>query len=140
MPKDYITREGEATAIDTYGELTTAGSEATPGTPKVPPKASRLLGLIVASGITGAAAGVATGNIKLEGPGLTRGPETMAVYGHASRIGTGINQYAPAKYIRFGKSGVSVTALQDIHIFAQFVNEDIGGMSFIVTLVFEVPN
>jgi len=140
LAKDYITREGEATAIDTYGELTTVGSETAPGVPKVPPKADKLLGVIVAAETTHAAAGVASGNIKLSGGGLPRGEETISIGSIATRVATGRNSYMPPKFIRLGKDGVQVTGLQDIHIEAQFVNEDVGAMSFGVSLVFKVPN
>lgn len=140
MGKEYITREGEATAIDTYGELTTVGSETAPGVPKVPAKADKLLGVIVAAETTHAAAGVASGNIKLSGGGLPRGEETIAIGTIATRVATGRNSYMPPKFIRLGKDGVQVTGLQDIHIEAQFVNEDVGAMSFGVSLVFKVPN
>lgn len=140
MPKDYITREGEATAIDTYGELTTAGSETAPGTPKVPPRADRLLGIIVAAETTHAAAGIASGNVKLSGAGLPKGEETMSVGSIVTRVATGRNSYMPPKFIRLGKDGVQVAGNQDIHIEAQFVNEDVGAMSFGVSLVFKVPN
>ena len=137
MGKDYITREGEATAIDVYGELTTLGSDGSPGVPSVPPKATELLEMLVAVVTNGVAAGVANAIIRLQGAGLKNGTETFAVGGNSSRITNGINVYMPVKKIPIG---VQVVPNQNIHIHAQFMNEDVGQMSFGVTLVFKVPD
>ena len=137
MGKDYITREGQTATIDVYSELTTLGSDATPGTPKVPPKATELLEMLVCAVTNMAAAAVSSGIVKLEGAGLKNGSETFAVGGNSSRIATGGNIYAPVRKIPVG---VAVVPLQNIHITVQAVNEDAGEMSFGVTLVFKVPN
>lgn len=135
MPKDYITREGQATTIDVYGNLTTLGSDTAPGTPKVPPTAKKLLGVIIACASTHATAGIASGIVRLEGAGLKNGPETIATGSASVPIATGGDSYMPPTFVALG---VSVVPNQNIVISAQFVNEDIGGMSFGVSLVFEI--
>ena len=135
MPKDYITREGQATSIDTYGNLTTLGSDTAPGVPKVPPTAKKLLGVIIAAAINHATAGVASGIIRLEGAGLKNGPETISTGSMSAPIATGGDSYMPPRFVALG---ISVVPNQIIVISAQFVNEDVGQMSFGVSLVFEV--
>ena len=137
MGKDYITREGQATAIDVYGELTTLGSDASPGVPSVPPKATELMEMLVAVVTNVGAAGLANAIIRLQGAGLKNGTETYAVGGNSSRIGTGGLVYMPVKKIPIG---VQVVPNQNIHIHGQFMNEDVGQMSFGVSLVFKVPD
>ena len=136
MTNDYISREGEATAIDTYTELTTMGSETSPGVPSVPPKASALLGIIAAFACDlVAAAGVTGAIIKLEGAGLRGGIETIALGTNGVEIATGGKVSVPAKFYPLN---VSVQPNQPIHIWGQMINEDLGEMNFGVTLVFKV--
>ena len=105
----------------------------------IPPQWARitLLEMLVAVVTNGVAAGVANAIIRLQGAGLKNGTETFAVGGNSSRITNGINVYMPVKKIPIG---VQVVPNQNIHIHAQFMNEDVGNMSFGVTLVFKVPD
>ena len=124
------------TAIDTYTELKTLGSDATPGTITVPPKATKLLGCLIAwAADMVAAAGVSGSNIKLTGAGLLGGSETIALGVQGVPVATGGVISVPAK---FYKLDVSVQVNQPMQIFAQMVNEDLGQTHYVVSLIFEV--
>jgi len=134
MPKQYRTREGEATAVDTKSQLTTLGSESAPGALLVPSGVRNLVGVIVVAAANYAAVGSASAFIRLEGSGLPEGPETIAVGAMGGNSTTGAQAGIPAKFIPLN---VSVTPGNEILIFGEMAGTDIGQISFGVTLVFE---
>ena len=134
MPKIYRSREGEATAVDTKTQLTTLGSETAPGPLLVPNRATSLLGVLVAAVGNFAAINDAGFLIRLEGPGLTEGPEVIAVGAEGAQIATGA---AAGKRAEFIPLDIPITPSQEILIFGEMTGEDIGGVQFGVTLVFD---
>lgn len=133
MPKQYRTREGEATAVDTKTQLTTLGSEAAPGPLMVPAKATKLIGILAVAIENFAAAGSASALVRLEGPGLPGGPEVVGVNATGYNIVTGGQQAICAEWFPLD---VPVTPTQEILIFGEMCGVDIGQISFGVTLVF----
>ena len=91
MPKLYRTREGDITAVDTKTQLTTLGSEATPGPLLVPAGASKVVGILVAQNFNMAAATGYTALVRLEGPGLPSGPECIVAGAGGVPVATGGN-------------------------------------------------
>jgi len=67
LTKEYFSREIEATAVDTRTAATTLGEDTAPGALNVPAGATELDAAIVTIGSDHAAAGSATGLIRLEG-------------------------------------------------------------------------
>jgi hypothetical protein len=135
MSKVYRSREGEATAADTKTQLTTLGSEATPGPLLVPAGAKTLAGIIVAAMENFAAATSYSAFVRLEGPGLPQGPEAIAVAAGGVPVATGGNAAATATYIPLN---IPVTVANEILLFGEMAGTDIGQVSFGVTLVFSV--
>jgi len=135
MTKQYRTREGEATSVDTKTQLTTVGSESAPGPLLVPAKATRLLGMIVAIAGDYAAVGSASCFVRLEGAGLPKGPEVFAVGALGGNSTTGIQGGMSAEYIPID---VEVTPGNEILIFGEMAGADIGSVAFVVTLVFKI--
>lgn len=133
MTRQYRSREGEATAVDTKTQLTTLGSETAPGALLVPAGSSLLAGILVAAQTTMAATGSANALIRLEGPGLPGGPETIAAGAFGVEIATGGNKAVSPVWIPLA---VPVTIANEILLFGEMTGADIGGMSFGVTLVF----
>jgi len=131
--KQYRTREGEATAVDTKTQLTTLGSESAPGPLLVPQGTSRLIGIIVAVAADHAAAGSASCLIRLEGPGLPEGPEVINVGAMGYNVATGGHTATPAKLIPLD---VPVTPGNEILVYGEMCGADIGSIHFQVTLVF----
>lgn len=135
MPKLYRSREGEVTAVDTKTQLTTLGSETAPGPLLVPNRAKKLLGVILAAVGFHSAINDANFFIRLEGPGLTEGPEVIAAGAEGTQIATG---GAAGKKAEFIPLNIPITPSQEILIFGEMGGEDIGAAQFGVTLVFEV--
>lgn len=134
MAKQYRSREGEATAVDTKTQLTTLGSEAAPGPLLVPAGVSRLSAAIIAACENFAAATSFSAFVRLEGPGLPAGPEVIAVLAGGVTTATGGNASVPALELPLG---IPVVPTAEILIFAEMAGTDIGQVSVGVTLVFE---
>lgn len=131
--KIYRTREGDATAVDTRTQLTTAGSETAPGPLLVPQGAKFITGVHVAAiGNMAAATGYSM-LVRLEGPGLPNGPETFAAGAGGQAVATGGNGVMPATRIPVN---LPVTSANEILIFAEMTGTDIGAVGCAVTLEF----
>lgn len=135
MPKLYRSREGEVTAVDTKTQLTTLGSEVAPGPLLVPNQAKSLVGVLVAAVGNHDSINDATFFIRLEGPGLTEGPEVIAAGAEGTQIATG---GAAGKKAEMIPLDIPVAPSQEILIFGEMAGEDIGAAQFGVTLIFEV--
>lgn len=133
MSKLYRTREGDPTAVDTRTQLTTVGSETAPGPLLVPQGMSHIVGIIVAQSENFAAATGYSALVRLEGPGLQNGPETIAAGAGGVPVATGGNGITKGVYIPIN---LPVVPANEILIFAEMAGTDIGGTGFAVTLVF----
>ena len=134
MPRQYRSREGQATAVDTKTQLTTLGSETAPGALPVPAGSTKLVGVYVCASGNYAAATGSTGIVRIEGPGLPEGPETITAHAQGVPVATGGNSVTPAVFIPID---APVTPTQEIAIFGEMCGTDVGQMSFGVTVVFE---
>jgi len=131
--KIYRTREGDATAVDTRTQLTTAGSETAPGPLLVPQGAKFITGVHVAAiGNMAAATGYSM-LVRLEGPGLPNGPETFAAGAGGQAVATGGNGVMRVTRIPVS---LPVTSANEILVFGEMVGTDIGAVGFAVTLEF----
>ena len=135
MAKLYRSREGEVTDIDTKTQLTTLGSETAPGPLLVPNRAKSLIGVLVVVVGNHSAVNDANFFIRLEGPGLTEGPEVIAAGAEAAQVSTGA---AAGKKAEFIPLNIPITPSQEILLFGEMGGEDIGAAQFGVTLIFEV--
>ena len=138
MTKIYRSRSGQITAIDTKTQLTTLGSETSPGKLDVPEKAKKLSAAIVAfAGDNASAVGVSSAFVRIEGPGIPNGAETLAVGHTAGFVATGQMHRVKAVRLPLGKDGVSITNSEEVQIFGEVVNEDLGAYEMAVTLEFK---
>jgi len=138
MAKIYRSRSGQITAIDTKTQLTTLGSESAPGKLDVPQKAKKLGAIhTIFSSDMATADGVSSAFIRLEGPGLPNGPETIAIGQLGKLVQTGVNVRVNAKRIPLGKGGISVQQGEEIQMFGEVVNEDLGAYEIGGTLEFD---
>lgn len=133
MPKQYRSREGEATGVDTKTQLTTLGSETAPGPLLVPAGMRQLESVIVAACENFVAATGFSALVRLEGPGLPQGAEIIGVLAGGVPVATGGNTTVQARKIPLG---VPVTPSQEILVFGEMCGTDVGQVSFGVTLVF----
>ncbi len=133
MGKLYRSREGQITAVDTKSQLTTLGSETAPGPLLVPAGAKMLTSVIAAVATDSSVAADGSFIIRLEGPGLPEGPETLAIGSHGVAVATGGHGSRNAK--RFDM-GIPVTPSNEILIFAENAGEDVGTETVGVTLEF----
>lgn len=131
--KQYRTREGDVIALDTKTQLTTVGSDTAPGPLMVPNKMKFITGVIVASIQNMAAATGFSSFIRLEGPGLQNGPETLAVGAGGNAVATGGNFVNKAIRIPIN---LPVIEGNEIQIFGEMAGTDVGGLGFVVTLEF----
>lgn len=133
MSKQLRAREGDVTAVDTKTAFTTVGSDTAPG-PLLVPQGKKFITAVIVSAIQNMAA--ATGFsafIRLEGPGMVNGPETIAVAAGGNAVATGGNAAKPAVRIPIN---FPVNEANEIQVFGEMVGTDIGGMGFIVGLEF----
>lgn len=133
MAKQYRTREGDATAVDTKTQLTTVGSDTAPGALLVPQGMKFITGVIVSHISNMAAATGYSAFVRLEGPGLDDGPQTLAVGAGGMAVATGGN--AAIKAIRLPVN-FPVTEANEIQIFGEMPGTDVGALTFVVTLEF----
>lgn len=135
MSKLYRSREGSATAVDTKTQLSTLGSETAPGPLLVPAGAKSLAAVICAAGLNLAAVNDTALFIRLEGPGLPEGPETITISGGGVQVATGGSYIQTAQ--RYALD-IPVVPGNEILIFAEMAGEDIGGATVGVTLEFQM--
>ena len=133
MSKLYRSREGDITAVDTKSQLTTLGSETAPGPLLVPAGAKSLKAIIAVPTNDAAAAADGAYLIRLEGPGLPEGPETVVVGAGGVAVATGGHGSRTAERIELD---IPVVASNEILIFAENTGEDLGTSTVGVTLEF----
>jgi len=134
MSKQYRSREGEATAVDTKSQLTTLGSETAPGPLLVPSGVSKISRILISALENMGAATSYSSLIRLEGAGLPGGPEVLAANAGGAPVITGGNGAIQPIVIDID---IPVTPANEILIFGEMVGTDVGQVSFGVTLVFE---
>lgn len=133
MAKLYRTREGTVASLDTKAQLTTLGSETAPGPLLVPQGIKTLVGIIAAQCFNMGAATGYSAFVRLEGGGLTGGPEVIALGAGGVPVATGGNGVNPATFIPLD---IPVTPGNEILIFGEIGGTDVGSSEFVVTLVF----
>lgn len=133
MAKLYRTREGTVSAVDTRTQLSTLGSESAPGPLLVPQGVTKIVGVIAAQCFNMAAATGYSALVRLEGPGLKNGPESIGIGAGGVPVATGGNGVVPATFIPFE---VDVIPAQEILVFGEMCGTDVGSSEFVVTLVF----
>lgn len=131
--KQYRTREGDVTAVDTKTQLTTVGSDTAPG-PLMVPKGMKFITGVIVSAIQNMAAATSSSTfVRVEGPGMLAGPQTLAAHAGGNAVATGGN---------FGQQAITLPVLfevvegQEIQIFGEMAGTDIGTTGVTVTLVF----
>jgi len=133
MSKLYRSREGAVTAVDTKSQLTTLGSETAPGPLLVPAGAKMLKAIIMAVSSDLATAADGTHFIRLEGPGLPEGPESLAAGATGAQVATGGSYSIVAQRVEMD---IPVTPANEILIFGENAGEDSGSCTYGVTLEF----
>ncbi len=133
MAKQYRTREGAITAVDTKSQLGTLGSETAPGPLLVPASAKTLKAVIIAVSSNLATAAEAAYLVRLEGPGLPEGPEVLTAGATGVQVATGGSYAARAVRIELN---IPVVAANEILIFAENTGADAGSCNVAVTLEF----
>lgn len=135
MSKLYRSREGTITAVDTKTQLTTLGSETAPGPLLVPAGAKMLHAVIAVPICDNAVAADGTYFIRLEGPGLPEGPETLMVGASGVQVATGGEGNTLAQRVILD---IPVTPANEILIFGENAGEDTGSTTVGVTLEFQL--
>jgi hypothetical protein len=131
--KQHRLREGEATAVDTKTQLTTAGSDTAPG-PLMVPKGMKFITKVRASAIQNMAAATSfSAFVRLEGPGLVLGPQTFAVAAGGNDVATGGNFVNSTIEIPVN---LPVVEGNEVQIFGEMAGTDIGQTGFVVGLEF----
>jgi hypothetical protein len=131
--KQYRLREGDVTALDTKTQLTTAGSDTAPGPLMVPQGVTHITGVRI-SGIQNMAAATSfSGFVRLEGPGLVDGPQTLAANAGGNSVATGGNGNNRVTEYRLN---LPVAPGNEIQIFAEMAGTDIGAYGVVVGLEF----
>lgn len=131
--KQYRVREGDVTALDTKTQLTTVGSDIAPGALMVPQGAKFITGVRIAVIQNMAAATGFSGFIRLEGPGMINGPQTLAAVAGGNSVATGGNfvNY-PVEY----RVNFPVSEANEVQVFAEMAGTDVGALGYVVGLEF----
>lgn len=136
--KQYRFLEGDVTAVDTKGPLATRGSETAPGPLTVPAGMKYITGVLIAASPNYAVATGYSAFVRIEGAGMTNGPEALPALAGGVPIATGGSNTARATKF---KVNFPVTEAAEIQLFAEMVGTDVGGMGFGVGLEFsDTPN
>ncbi len=131
--KLYRTREGDITALDTRTQLTTVGSETAPGPLLVPQGMKFITAVHVVQIFNMAAATGYSALVRLEGPGLPNGPESIAAGAGGVPVATGGNGVQISTRIPVG---LPVTPANEILIFGEMAGTDVGTLTMVVGLEF----
>lgn len=136
--KQHRLREGDVIAVDTKTQLTTSGSDTAPG-PLMVPKGMKFITRVRVAAIQNMAA--ATGFsafIRIEGPGMDLGPQTLAACAGGNAVATGGNFVNRVVDIAVN---FPVVEGNEVQIFGEMAGTDIGGTGVIVGLEFsDTPN
>jgi len=135
MAKLYRSREGTVTAVDTKTQLTTLGSETAPGPLLVPANAKTLKAIITCFSSNFAVASDGAALIRLEGPGLPEGPESLVIGSAGVAVATGGHGSETAT--RF-ELEIPVTPANEILLFGEMAGEDLGEITVGITLEFQL--
>lgn len=133
MGKLYRSREGTVSTNDARTQLSTLGSETAPGPLLVPQGVTKIVGIIAAQCFNMAAATGYTALVRLEGPGLPKGPECVVIGAGGADVATGGNGVNPAVEIPLD---IDVTSGNEILIFGEMAGTDVGSAEYGVTIVF----
>lgn len=133
MAKQYRVREGDVTAVDTKTQLTTVGSDAAPGPLMVPQGMKYITAVTIACIQNMAAATGFSAFVRLEGPGLQNGPESLAAAAGGNAVATGGNYVNKAVKIPVN---FPVVPGNEVQIFGEMAGTDVGGLGFCVGLEF----
>ena len=133
MAKLYRSREGTISAVDTKTQLTTLGSESAPGPLLVPASAKMLKAVIMAFATSQAVAADGSVLLRLEGPGLPEGPETIVVGSQGVSVATGGHGSRTAIRVELE---IPVVPANEILLFGENVGEDVGDVTVGITLEF----
>jgi len=131
--KQHRLREGDVTALDTKTALTTAGSDTAPGPLLVPSGMKYITAVRVAAIQNMAAATGFSGFIRLEGPGMASGPQTLAAVAGGNAVATGGNAVASVVKIPVN---FPVIEASEIQVYAEMAGTDVGGLGYVVGLEF----
>jgi hypothetical protein len=135
LGRQYRTREGTITAVDTRTALSTLASATaeSPAAPPVPAGATKLVGVITAFAPDFSSAGSASFFVRLEGDGIPGGPYVIAAGAAGNNLSTGGQAAIPGK---FHKTDLEVKPPNGITISAEMVGVTLGTAEVGVTLVF----
>lgn len=133
MPKQFRAREGDVTAVDTKTQLTTVGSDTAPGALMVPQGMKYITAVTIAGIQNMAAATGFSAFVRLEGPGMQNGPETLCAGAGGNAVATGGNFVNKAVRIPVN---FPVVPANEIQVFAEMAGTDIGGYGVVVGLEF----
>lgn len=129
----YRSREGALTDDDVKTQLTTLGSQTTPGPLLVPGGASFLKSILVSGVASNEAADQYGFIIRLEGPGLERGQFVVTAGSGGGSVATGGHTLVPSVKLPVN---IAVRPGQEILVFAEALGDDMGTYQIGCTLEF----
>lgn len=133
MSKLFRSREGSVTAVDTRTQLTTLGSDTAPGPLLVPSGMKYVIGLLATHIASQDTATGYSAFVRLEGPGLSNGPEAVAIGAGGNAVATGGNAAVKPAIIPVA---FPVVEGNEILVFGEMAGTDVGNLEMGVTLIF----
>lgn len=134
---EYRSRESDVTAIDTKTELTTLGSQATPGALQVPQGVSRIAQIIATIGVLRITATTAAGAViflRIEGDAVSTSQSIMVAGAGGFTTTSGSEVFSQGAVII--PTDIPVVPGNTINIFAEMAGADLGTVTVGATLVF----
>ena len=133
-----LTVEGDINTANTLTNLTAQGSVTAPSR-VTPANAKRIVGVLVAAATDNVAEGAANVLVRLGGNAIRRGEQTLICAGLAANTVVAGSDLPPVYNPLFMlmDADIEVDGSEVIDIDAEFVGDDLGDSTMVVTLIFE---
>ena len=133
-----LTLEGDVNTVDTLTRITAQGSVSAPSR-VTPADAKKITGILASFSFDGAAAGSAVFLIRLGGPAVMNGEQTLIIgAGGASTVQAGADAapIAPGLF-QIKDLDLEVASAEVIDISAEMMGDDLGDSTIVITLLYE---
>lgn len=133
-----LTVEGDINAVDTLTRLTAQGSVAAPS--RVTPAGSkRIIGILSAFSVDGAAEGSGIFAIRLGGAAVKNGEQVIVIGGAGTNTAQAGSDTAPiaAGLLQMKEVDIEIESTSVISVAAEMIGEDLGDATVVITLIYD---
>ena len=133
-----LTVEGDVNDVDTLTRLTGQGSVSAPSR-VTPSKAKKIKTVLASFSVDGAAQGSASFLLRLGGPAVMNGEQTIVFGGAGTKTAQAGSDTAPIinGLFKLQDADIEITSSSVISLSAEMMGEDLGDSTVVVTLIYE---